>query len=56
MLDSVSGQIENSEAHRKISRGSVGIFSNQYNYTIHTALQFLSQCSYFADVILSLRV
>ena len=32
------------------------MFSNEKNYSIHSALQFLSQCTYFRDVIMDIKV
>ena len=52
----VVGQLENSEGHKKISRGLVGLFSSKYNYSINTAIQFVAHCQLFKQILLQLRV
>ena len=34
----------------------MGIFSNKYNYSIYAAIQFISHCQFFRELILELDV
>jgi hypothetical protein len=49
------GQLENSEGHRKISRGLVGLFGSKYNYSVNSALQFLMHSRFLKALLLQLR-
>lgn len=50
------GQLENSEGHRKIGGGLVGIFASKYNHSVGSAIQFISHCSLIRDLILQMKV
>lgn len=56
MVYAVTGQLENSEGHRRISKGLVGIFSDKYSHTINAAIQFLSHCRLIQQLMLQLRI
>lgn len=53
--NAVTGQLENSEGHRKISKALTGFFSNKTNYAINSALQFLMQFELFRDIVLNIK-
>lgn len=53
--NAVTGQLENSEGHRKISKALTGFFCNKTNYAINSALQFLMQFELFRDILLNIK-
>lgn len=53
--NSVTGQLENPEGHKKYNQGLTGLFGDRYNHTINAAIQFISHIGFFRDLILQMK-